>query len=47
MQTYLIHMRQPLHYFIHRVGVILFTLQFIIGGKAAVLLINPSDVGYY
>jgi cellulose synthase/poly-beta-1,6-N-acetylglucosamine synthase-like glycosyltransferase len=41
MQTYLIHMRRPWHY-LHPSGWRnFFSLQFIIGGKAAVLLINP------
>ncbi|HEY4037120.1 MAG TPA: glycosyltransferase [Ktedonobacteraceae bacterium] len=41
MQTYLVYMRNPLQYF--RKGRIreFLSLQFIIGGKAAVLLINP------
>ncbi len=41
MQTYLVHMREPLHYL--RAGRLreLFTLQVVIGGKTAILLINP------
>src|SRR5258708_21198393 len=41
MQTYLVYMRNPFEYF--RKGQIreFLSLQFIIGGKAAILLINP------
>ncbi len=41
MQTYLVHMREPLHYL--RAGRLreLFSLQVVIGGKTAILLINP------
>ena len=41
MQTYLVHMRRPLRYMRPSRLRDFFTLQFIIGGKAAVLLINP------
>ena len=41
MQTYLVHMRQPLRYLRPSRFRDFFALQFIIGGKAAVLLINP------
>jgi cellulose synthase/poly-beta-1,6-N-acetylglucosamine synthase-like glycosyltransferase len=41
MQTYLIHMRRPWHY-LHPSGWRnFFSLQFFIGGKAAILIINP------
>ena len=41
MQTYLVHMREPLHYL--RYGKLreLFSLQVLVGGKTAILLINP------
>ena len=41
MQTYLVHMREPLHYL--RYGRLreFFSLQVVIGGKTAVLLLNP------
>lgn len=41
MQTYLVHMREPLHYL--RAGRLreFVSLQVVIGGKTAVLLINP------
>jgi cellulose synthase/poly-beta-1,6-N-acetylglucosamine synthase-like glycosyltransferase len=41
MQTYLVHMRQPLRYLHPSNWVNFFSLQFVIGGKAAILLINP------
>jgi cellulose synthase/poly-beta-1,6-N-acetylglucosamine synthase-like glycosyltransferase len=41
MQTYLVHMRQPLRYLYPANWINFFSLQFIIGGKAAILLINP------
>jgi cellulose synthase/poly-beta-1,6-N-acetylglucosamine synthase-like glycosyltransferase len=41
MQTYLVHMRQPLRYLRPSNWVNFFSLQFVIGGKAAILLINP------
>jgi cellulose synthase/poly-beta-1,6-N-acetylglucosamine synthase-like glycosyltransferase len=41
MQTYLVHMREPLHYLQHKRLLEFISLQLVIGGKAAVLLINP------
>ncbi|HLI07263.1 MAG TPA: glycosyltransferase [Ktedonobacteraceae bacterium] len=41
MQTYLVHMREPLHYLRARRLRELFSLQVVIGGKTAILLINP------
>src|SRR5579883_1063933 len=41
MQTYLVHMREPLHYIRYRRFRELFSLQVLIGGKTAILLINP------
>jgi cellulose synthase/poly-beta-1,6-N-acetylglucosamine synthase-like glycosyltransferase len=41
MQTYLIHMRRPWRYLHPSQWRTFFSLQFIIGGKAAILLINP------
>ncbi len=41
MQTYLVHMREPLHYLRHKRLLEFISLQLVIGGKAAVLLINP------
>ncbi len=41
MQTYLVHMREPMHYIRHKRLRELFSLQVVIGGKTAVLLINP------
>lgn len=41
MQTYLVHMREPMHYFRQKRLRELFSLQVVIGGKTAILLINP------
>jgi cellulose synthase/poly-beta-1,6-N-acetylglucosamine synthase-like glycosyltransferase len=41
MQTYLVHMREPMHYIRHKRLRELFSLQVVIGGKTAILLINP------
>jgi hypothetical protein len=41
MQTYLVHMREPMHYIRHNRLRELFSLQVVIGGKTAILLINP------
>ncbi len=41
MQTYLVHMREPLHYLRHGRLREFLSLQLVIGGKAGVLLINP------
>ena len=41
MQTYLVHMREPWHYIRHRRIREFVSLQLIIGGKSAVLFINP------
>jgi cellulose synthase/poly-beta-1,6-N-acetylglucosamine synthase-like glycosyltransferase len=41
MQTYLIHMRRPWRYLYPSRWRNFFSLQFFIGGKAAILLINP------
>jgi len=41
MQTYLVHMREPLHYLRNGKLRELFSLQVLVGGKTAVLLINP------
>lgn len=41
MQTYLVHMREPLHYFRYKRIRELFSLQVVVGGKTAILLINP------
>ncbi len=41
MQTYLVHMREPWHYIRHRRYREFISLQLIIGGKSAVLFINP------
>lgn len=41
MQTYLVHMRRPWRYLPPSRWLSFFSLQFIIGGKAAILLINP------
>ncbi|HLQ10781.1 MAG TPA: glycosyltransferase, partial [Ktedonobacteraceae bacterium] len=41
MQTYLVHMREPLHYIRYKRFRELFSLQVVIGGKTAILLINP------
>lgn len=41
MQTYLVHMREPWHYIRHGRLRELFSLQVLIGGKTAILLINP------
>ncbi len=41
MQTYLVHMREPWHYLRHRRYREFISLQLIIGGKSAVLFINP------
>ncbi|HLH62728.1 MAG TPA: glycosyltransferase [Ktedonobacteraceae bacterium] len=41
MQTYLVHMREPMHYLRDGRWRELFSLQVLIGGKTAILLINP------
>jgi len=41
MQTYLVHMREPMHYIRQKRLRELFSLQVVIGGKTAILLINP------
>ncbi|HLX39555.1 MAG TPA: glycosyltransferase, partial [Ktedonobacteraceae bacterium] len=41
MQTYLVHMREPMHYIRNGRLRELFSLQVLIGGKTAILLINP------
>jgi cellulose synthase/poly-beta-1,6-N-acetylglucosamine synthase-like glycosyltransferase len=41
LQTYLVHMRQPLHYFRQKRLLEFFSLQLIVGGKTGVLFINP------
>ncbi len=41
MQTYLVHMREPLHYIHQKRLRELFSLQVVVGGKTAILLINP------
>jgi cellulose synthase/poly-beta-1,6-N-acetylglucosamine synthase-like glycosyltransferase len=41
LQTYLVHMRQPLRYFREKRLLEFLSLQLIIGGKTGVLLINP------
>ncbi len=41
MQTYLVHMREPLHYIRYKRLRELFSLQVVVGGKTAILLINP------
>lgn len=41
MQTYLVHMREPMHYLRQKRLRELFSLQVVIGGKTAILLINP------
>lgn len=41
MQTYLVHMREPQSYFLNRRYRELFSLQVVVGGKTAFLLLNP------
>ena len=41
MQTYLVHMREPMHYIRYKRLRELFSLQVVIGGKTAIMLINP------
>ncbi len=41
MQTYLVHMREPAHYIRQKRFRELFSLQVVIGGRSAFLLINP------
>jgi cellulose synthase/poly-beta-1,6-N-acetylglucosamine synthase-like glycosyltransferase len=41
MQTYLVHMREPIHYFRSKRYLEFFSLQFVVGGKTLVMLLNP------
>ncbi len=41
MQTYLVHMREPQHYFRQKRYWEFFSLQFVVGGKTLVMLVNP------